>query len=97
MEMWRLIYLFVAYSGGLLMSDVLRPGEVEFVQLFPLRVSHAAEQSIPPHVHLFLRNTVFFFCGQSVKCEVRKRDCDVIPVRTKDFQDKIQEVKLKSV
>ena len=32
-----------------------------------------------------------FFCGQPGKYEGRKRGYDVIPVRTKDFQDKIQE------
>ena len=31
-----------------------------------------------------------FFCGQPAKYEGRKRGYDVIPVRTKDFQDKIQ-------
>ena len=36
-----------------------RSGEAEFMQLFPLQVSHAAEQSIPPHLNLFLRNNVF--------------------------------------
>ena len=39
---------------------------------------------------MFLRNTVFL-CGRPAKYEGRKRDYDVIPVRTKDFQDKIQE------
>ena len=67
-----------------------RSGGAEFVQLFPLQVSHAAEQSIPPHVHLVLRNTVFF-CGRTVKYEGRNQGYDVIPVHTKDFQDKIQE------
>ena len=60
------------------------------MQLFPLQVSHAAEQSIPPHLHLFLRNTVFF-CGRPVKYESRKRGYGVISVGTKDFQGKIQE------
>ena len=32
-----------------------------------------------------------FFCGQPAKYEGRKRGYDVIPVRAKDFQDKIQE------
>ena len=32
-----------------------------------------------------------FFCGQPAKYEGRKRGYEVIPVRTKDFQDKIQE------
>ena len=67
-----------------------RSGEAEFVQLFPLQVSHAAEQSNPPHLHLFFKEH-FFFCGRTVKYEGRNRGYDVIPVHTKDFQDKIQE------
>ena len=58
-------------------------GEVEFVQLFPLQVLHAAEQSKIQHVHLFLRSTV-------ADREIRMK-YDVIPLGTKDFQDKIQE------
>ena len=57
--MWGVIYLFVAYSGGVLMFIHRFRRSLEVMQLFPLQVSRAALQSIPPHLHLFLRNTVF--------------------------------------
>ena len=46
--------------------------------------------AVPPHPHLFSKNTVFFSVADP-RNEGRKRGYDVIHVRTKDFQDKIQE------
>ena len=45
----------------------------------------------PPHLRLFLKNTVFFSCGRHANKEDRQLGYDVIPVRTKVFQDKLQE------
>ena len=56
METWGggLIYLFVAYSGGVSMFiHRFRPSsrKAEFVQPFPLLVPHVTEQSIPCFLH----------------------------------------------